>query len=424
MNSGTYQIDSGDQNGDFDYEVKVGDKEKDMLIAQLNAHIQDLEQQEKNYDLLNQKFRQLQNEYSLLKDNKLRLEYELKQRDEAYNKKICDLRGENENLQLGFNEKITVGKKLLSDNDVLGKQLDMKNAEICDLNNKINDLSAQLQLGLDDKNCLEQKVQELTEVKNNQKVEIDQLFEDNKKLSQIRQEQERNLKIGEQDKLNLVSKINENNCEINNLNDKLRNQINNIEQLQNKLDNSTALNCNLQNTIKDFERQISNFKNDNDNLKNNLLKEKAIRDDEEKRNEELGQMINDRERRIGLLNQEFEQGKRIHQQITSDNDAFQLENDKLKGHIQVLTCQNQKLIEELENVLAQDENMNGPLSRRDKIAALLRNNKMTLDQSANTLNQFISSGGNNNASRAYTSNNNINKSSSPGRITYSRINNS
>ena len=424
MNSGTYQIDSGDQNGDYDYEVKVGDKEKDMLIAQLNTHIQDLEQQEKNYDLLNQKFRQLQNEYSLLKDNKLRLEYELKQRDEAYNKKICDLRGENENLQLGFNEKITVGKKLLSDNDVLGKQLDMKNAEICDLNNKINDLSAQLQLGLDDKNCLEQKVQELTEVKNNQKVEIDQLFEDNKKLSQIRQEQERNLKIGEQDKLNLVSKINENNCEINNLNDKLRNQINSIEQLQNKLDNSTALNCNLQNTIKDFERQISNFKNDNDNLKNNLLKEKAIRDDEEKRNEELGQMINDRERRIGLLNQEFEQGKRIHQQITSDNDAFQLENDKLKGHIQVLTCQNQKLIEELENVLAQDENMNGPLSRRDKISALLRNNKMTLDQSANTLNQFISSGGNNNASRAYTSNNNINKSSSPGRITYSRINNS
>ena len=421
MNSGTYQIDSGDQNGDYDYEVKVGDKEKDMLIAQLNAHIQDLEQQEKNYDLLNQKFRQLQNEYSLLKYNKLRLEYELKQRDEAYNKKICDLRGENENLQLGFNEKITVGKKLLSDNDVLGKQLDMKNAEICDLNNKINDLTAQLQLGLDDKNCLEQKVQELTEVKNNQKVEIDQLFEDNKKLSQIRQEQERNLKIGEQDKLNLVSKINENNCEINNLNDKLRNQINSIEQLQNKLDNSTALNCNLQNTIKDFERQISNFKNDHDNLKNNLLKEKAIRDDEEKRNEELGQMINDRERRIGLLNQEFEQGKRIHQQITSDNDAFQLENDKLKGHIQVLTCQNQKLIEELENVLAQDENMNGPLSRRDKISALLRNNKMTLDQSANTLNQFI--GGNNNDSRAYTSNNNMNKSSSPGRITYSRINN-
>ena len=422
MNSGTYQIDCCDQNCDYEYEVKVGNKEKDMLIAQLNAHIQELEQQEKDYDLLNQKFRQLQNEYSLLKDNKLRLEYELKQRDEAYNKRICDLRGENENLQLGFNEKISVGKKLLSDNDVLGKQLDMKNEEICDLNNKINDLSAQLRAGLNDKNCLEQKVQELTDDKNNQKIEIDKLFEDNKKLSQIRQEQERNLKIGEQDRLNLASKISENNCEINNLNDKLRNHMNNIDQLQNKLDNSTALNCNLQNTIKDFERQINNFRCDNDNLKNNLLKEKTIRADEEKKNEELSQMINDRDRKIGLLNQEYEQGKRIHQQISCDNNGFQIENDKLKSHIQVLICQNQKLIGELENVLAQDEKMNGPLSRRDKIAVLLRNNKMTLDQSANTLNEFISCGGNKDMGN-FSSNNYKNRSSSPGGFTYSRVNN-
>ena len=304
----------------------------------------------------------------------------------------------------------------------------MKNAEICDLNNKINDLSAQLRLGLNDKNCLEQKVQQLTEDKNNQKIEIDKLFEDNKKLSQIRQEQERNLKIGEQDRLNLASKINENNCEINNLNDKLRNHMNNIDQLQNKLDNSTALNCNLQNTIKDFERQINNFRNDNDNLKTNLLKEKTIRADEEKRNEELNQMINDRERKIGLLNQEYEQGKRIHQQISNDNNGFQIENDKLKSHIQILTCQNQKLIGELENVLEQDEKMNGPLSRRDKIAVLLRNNKMTLDQSANTLNEFISCGGNkemgNSGTRIYSSSNNYkNRSSSPGGMTYSRINN-
>ena len=427
MNSGTYEIDPYCQNGDYDYEVKVGNKEKDMLIAQLTAHIQELEQREKDYDLLNQKFRQLQNEFSLLKDNKLRLEYELKQRDEAYNKRICDLRGENENLQLGFNEKISVGKKLLSDNDVLGKQLDMKNAEICDLNNKINELSAQLRIGLEDKNCLEQKVQQLTDDKNNQKIEIDQLFEDNKKLSQIRQEQERDLKLGEQDKICLTNKINENNCEINNLNDKLRNQISSIEQLQNKLDNSTALNCNLQNTIKDFERQINNFKNDNDNLKNNLLKEKAIRCDEEKKNEELSQMINDRERRIRLLNQEYEQGKRIHQQISCDNDGFQIENDKLKSHIQVLTCQNQKLIGELENVLDQDEKMNGPLSRREKIAGLLRNNKMTLDQSANTLNEFVNCGGNNDignsSERIINSNNYKNRATSSGGYTYSRINN-
>ena len=238
---------------------------------------------------------------------------------------------------------------------------------------------------------------------------LEKLFQDNKKLSIIRQEQERNLKIGEQDKLDLASKINANNCEINNLNDKLRNHLCNIDQLQNKLDSSSALNCQLQNTMKDYEIQINNFKNDNDNLKNNLLKEKTMRCDGQKRNEELGQLINDRERRIGLLTQEYEQGKQIYQQISCDNEVLQNENDKLKGHIQVLTCQNQKLIGELENVLAQDEQMNGPLSRRDKIAALLRNNKMTLDQSASTLNEFINCGGS------------INRSCSPGGRTYSRM---
>ena len=154
------------------------------------------------------------------------------------------------------------------------------------------------------------------------------------------------------------------------------------------------MNCNLQNTIKDYERQILNFRNDNDNLKKTLIKERGVRNDEEKRNEELTQMINDRERRIQILNDEYEQGKRIRQQICCDNDGFQMENDKLKEHINVLTCQNQKLIGELENVLAQDEKMNEPLSRRDKISILLRNNKMTLEQSAHTLNEFIEGGNN------------------------------
>ena len=216
--------------------------------------------------------------------------------------------------------------------------------------------------------------------------------------------------------MNLANKINANNCEINNLNDKLRSHISNIDQLQNKLDSSSALNCNLQNTIKDFERQICNF----------LLKEKSIRADEEKRNDELTQMINDRDRKIGLLNQEYEQGKRIHQQITCDNDGFQIENDKLRGHVKVLTCQNQKLIGELENVLAQDEKMNGPLSRRDKIAVLLRNNKMTLDQSASTLNEFINIPCSNemvNAGTRIYSSSYKNRTSSPVGCTYSRANN-
>ena len=42
---------------------------------------------------------------SLLNEEKIRLEYDIKQRTEAMNKQIVDLRSENENLQLALNEK-------------------------------------------------------------------------------------------------------------------------------------------------------------------------------------------------------------------------------------------------------------------------------------------------------------------------------
>ena len=72
--------------------------------------------------------------------------------------------------------------------------------------------------------------------------------------------------------------------------------------------------------------------------------------------------------------------------------------------------------------------MNGPLSKRDKFGVLLRNNKMTFDQSVNTLNKFISCGGNkdkgNSGARVYSSSNNYkNRTSSPCGFTYLKNNN-
>ena len=86
--------------------------EKDMMISQLKAHIFELEQQVNDYDNLNKKFRNLQNESSLLNQEKLRLEYELKQITDSEQKQILDLRAELENIQLNFNNKLTINKEL------------------------------------------------------------------------------------------------------------------------------------------------------------------------------------------------------------------------------------------------------------------------------------------------------------------------
>ena len=79
----------------------------------------------------------------------------------------------------------------------------------------------------------------------------------------------------------------------------------------------------------------------------------------------------------------------MNQRITDDKMTGQMENEKLKNHIMVLTTQNQKLIAEIENVIDQDEKMKEQLARKDRIVALLRNNKMTLEQSLNNLDDFL-----------------------------------
>jgi chromosome segregation ATPase len=384
-----------------------------MLISQLKAHIFELEQHDKDYDTLNHKYRQLQNDCTLLNEAKLRLEYELRQKDENYNKQICDLRNENENLQLGYNEKLSVNKKLFAENDSLSKQLDMKNEEIRELTDRLNELLAQLDRSQEDRAALERHVQGLNDVKMSQKTEITKLIEDNKKLSKICQDQDRSMKLSEQECHKLASKLDETNYDLKNVTGQLRSREENLNFTQGQLEENKNLNLKLQATIRDYERQFDNMRNDIDGLKNNLLREKQSRNEEEKRGEQLEGIIQERERELNRLGNDIENMKVMNQRITDDKMNGQIENDKLKNHIMVLTQQNQKLIAEIENILDQDEKMKQQLSRKDRIVSLLRNNKSTIEHSLNNIDDFLNRS-NNNAFK--TQSNNVSQ-----RYTYSRM---
>ena len=111
--SSTYNLDSNE------YEIKMSSNGMDSTISNLKTRLFDLEQQERDYNALCQKLAQLKKELSILSNTKNRLEQELKQKDESYNQRIANLRGENENLQLSYNEKLSLNKKLFTENDAL-----------------------------------------------------------------------------------------------------------------------------------------------------------------------------------------------------------------------------------------------------------------------------------------------------------------
>ena len=131
------------------------------LIAQLKSQIFDLEQNEKSYDALQTKYKSLSNDVSILNEEKIRLEYELKQKTETSNKIISDLQTELENLQNTLNEKLATNKTLFNDNNNLFASLEARNSEV-----------EQLKYALNERDEI---IEKLTEEKNNNEKEISKI---------------------------------------------------------------------------------------------------------------------------------------------------------------------------------------------------------------------------------------------------------
>ena len=155
-------------------------KEKDILISQLKAHIFELELREKDYNILKERYCSLEKEVAALNDAKLNLECEKKMRDEKFNNNINGLIGENETLQMKYNEKLCCNKNLYSENNCLGKEIELKEAQICEMNAKLNNLINNININEAERNNLQKVVNGLTDIKCQNKIKLSQLKEDNK----------------------------------------------------------------------------------------------------------------------------------------------------------------------------------------------------------------------------------------------------
>ena len=308
MSSATYQLDANrrsNKNISYNYEqrnneIQMSDdftstnksgKEKDMLISQLKSKIFELELHQKDYDVLNERFKQLKIDFASLNDSKNLLELEKDKREEEYNRIIGDLQCENENLQIGFNDKLTKNKNCFSQNSILQKQIEIKDNEICDLTQKLNELQNQFCRNEDERANLEKILNGLNDIKNSQNYKIEQLLEDNKTLKQICEEQDNDIKLGNQERQNLTKELEKKNDDILNLNSQIRAKINDINNLQNQLNKNNGMSLQFENNIKDYQRQADFLKRENENLNSNIYKEKSINSDEGQKNKELNDII-------------------------------------------------------------------------------------------------------------------------------------
>jgi chromosome segregation ATPase len=362
---------------------------KDRKISSLQSKIYDLKQRVKDYDSLNQRYKQLLNDFSILNEAKLRLEYEMRQRENDYNRRIADLKGQNESLQLGLNDKMTNSKKIFSENDILEREIGLKNGEINDLNGRLSDLSDQLDRTQENRNELSRMINNLSDNNINQNEKICKLKQDNICLTQICQDNEKNLKMGQNDINKLSQKIDENAFEMQNLNNKLVHHENNVKDLQHKLDSCNDMNIKLQNSIKNYEKDFDTLRSENDVLKNDLLNERNLRAEKENQNNKLNIILMDRERQLNQLSHDNDKMQMMNRNNNDKNKMYKVENDKLRNHVKILENQNENIINEIDNILNEDKKMREVLKRKNRIISLLRDNNDTLEKSINDLDEYI-----------------------------------
>ena len=366
MSTQNYNLESGS------YEIKISTNGIDSTISNLKSRLFDLEQQEKDRNALAQKLAQLKKDFQILTSTKNKLEQELKQKDDSYNQRINSLRSDNENLQLSYNEKLALNKKLFTENDALEKEIEQRDNELNDLRNKLKDMNNQLGQSLVDKGDLENQVQKLKAIKNSQLNDITKLTKENKNLSEIITDQDKKLQRAQDEIALMNNKSNENDADIQNLNIKLRGLMDDISNTQNVLNRNNGENRDLDEKLCELNNQCENLKCENTNLNSNIIKEKALRADKEKQNQNLNNIINEHENQINDLNNKYNSLNAMYSMTTSDNKNSQIQNNKLKEHIMILTQQNQKLLDELDCVKDQDLKMKNLLSRKDQSSMILR----------------------------------------------------
>jgi len=394
--SATYQIGSLENNqknnniNQKPYSTFVN-KSKDQKISELRSKLDSLLQNSKDYDSLNNRYKQLLNDFSALNEAKLRLEYEIQQRESEYNRRIFDLKSENETLQLGLNTKVTTSKKLFNENDIIEREIGIKTEEVKNLNEKLKDVSYQYDINCQNGKNLVNLAQNLNNDLISQNEQILKLKEDNISLTKICQENEKKLKRDENDLQILSNQLEENNYDLGNLNKKVSLQENILNDLNNKLNTSKEKNISMQIKIKSLEKEFDTLRDENDNLKNDIIDERALRINTDNDNNNLKNILLEKEAQLNLINNENENIKLINSQNGNNKEKNKIMNNKLKNQVILLESQNENLIKEIDNILEEHKKMKEIIKRKSRITSLLKSNNDNLEQSINDLDSFLNS---------------------------------
>ena len=391
---------------------------KSLKISQLKSQLIQLEEDDKAYNDLLQKYRQLQNEYQLINEAKLHLEYELKQKNETTNKILNDLKCQNVDLTNELNEKNTIYKKLYADNTNLFRNLEDRKKEnenfcrtVADNENMINHISQ-------DKAQCEHDAMILNDTSKKNESDIQNLCSqlDSLKLRSKSQNDELNAKNIEMN--NNQKCLNEVKSDNANLNNQINLKNSSLDTIQKQLTLANKSIVDLQNELSNLEKDHCRGKDQLENLKINFQNEHSKRIQAENDNVRLEGILKDRDDTVNRLTCVNEALKSDRDKLSATKTKLMSDVERYKNHIMILTQQTEKLTNELQRIIDEDTGLynlnNAQIQRLQKI--IYDNKKLLSDEFAalNALENYVRS--------QPVGNNTMTKTVTQTRTTYTRQN--
>lgn len=107
------------QTGRYTDQVQMEADSKDLLISQLKADLYELKQNEKDFRNLSGELNNLEHRYTLLKEEKVRVEREFKGRNELNQKQISNLRHEIDAMKAEQSNINIENQEIRADNSAL-----------------------------------------------------------------------------------------------------------------------------------------------------------------------------------------------------------------------------------------------------------------------------------------------------------------
>ena len=381
---------------------------KSLKISQLKSQLIQLEEDDKAYNDLLQKYRQLQNEYQLINEAKLHLEYELKQKNETTNKILNDLKCQNVDLTNELNEKNTIYKKLYADNTNLFRNLEERKKEnenlcrtVADNENMINHISQ-------DKAQCEHDAMILNDTSKKNENDIQNLCSqlDSLKIRSKNQNDELNAKNIEMN--NNQKCLNEVKSDNANLNNQINLKNSSLDTIQKQLTIANKSIVDLQNELSNLEKDHLRGKDQLENLKVNFQNEHGKRIQAENDNVRLEGILKDRDDTVNRLTCVNEALKSDRDKLCATKNKLMSDVERYKNHIMILTQQTEKLTNELQRIIDEDAGLynlnNAQIQRLQKI--IYDNKKLLSDEFAalNALENYVRSQpiGNSNVTKTVT----------------------